>query len=256
MGLESQDEIAADPFRGDGWHQSVLQALRQRLEADPDFPCLFSKNAFARRLVKFILVEDRAEADIRRLAGALRDYVEISRDWDGSLGTAYPLVTAFSQRAVRCDTVEGYHAFGWDVLQKLHALDTATWPDRVADDPNAPYWSMCFHGMELFVNMSCPAHQARRSRNLGEHFLFIINPRARFDVVAGNTPAGRKVRETIRIRIDRYDGQPHCPQLGSYLAGEIEWWQYGLTDTNQDHTDRCPFTMHPAALTRHGPQSD
>ena len=102
---------------------------------------------------------------------------------------------------------------------------------------------MCLNGMPIFCNMSHPGHRVRRSRNLGEHFVFIINPRERFDIVAGDTPSGRKVRSNIRNRIGRYDGISHCPQLASYGAGGIEWWQYGIVEDNIERTDKCPFNF-------------
>jgi FPC/CPF motif-containing protein YcgG len=226
---------------GERWHRAVFGDVKARLADDPDFPCLFSKNAFRKGLLKFVFVDNVEPEGIRHLADGLIEYVEVSRVWNGSLDTAYPLVVAFSLNAIRARSVEDYDDFGWNVLQKLHEIDPAPWPEEVGADPDAPSWSMCFNGMPLFCNMSHPAHLARRSRNLGEHFLFIVNPRERFDVIAGDTPAGRRVRSSIRTRIARYDGVEHSPQLASYGAGGIEWWQYGLADANVERTDKCPF---------------
>ncbi|WP_341367182.1 YqcI/YcgG family protein [Yoonia sp. BS5-3] len=237
--LIAQKEI---PETSPAWHHTVLHDLSLRLEDEQGFPCIFSKNAFARGLVKLCFVEDNLSQSLRQLADDLRLYVKLSDRWDGNLGTAYPLVVAFSQNAIQSQSLEDYHAFGWWILQQLHDFDEKPWPEGVSTDPHHPYWSMCFHGMQIFVNMSCPAHEQRRSRNLGSHLLFIINPRERFDVVAGDTDAGRKVRANIRSRIEKYDQQSHCPQLGSFVAGEIEWWQYGITDVNTtDRADKCPF---------------
>jgi FPC/CPF motif-containing protein YcgG len=244
MKLVSQGDLTQPGNVSPDWHRQVVEDLWSRLEETTLFPCTFARNAFARKLVRFIFVEDASETAIDRLAATLAGYVAMSRDWDGNLGTAHPLVIAFSQQAVHADRIEDYHAFGWDVLQRLHRRDPAPWPEDVPHDAHSPYWTMCFNGMQIFVNMSCPAHDRRKSRNLGRHLLFIVNPRERFDIVAGATPAGRKVRQNIRSRIEAYDGQAHCPQLGSYVIGEIEWWQYGITDTNQERTDRCPFKVH------------
>jgi N-omega-hydroxy-L-arginine synthase len=137
--------------------------------------------------------------------------------------------------------VSEYHAFGWRVLQKLHEIDPAPWPEEVGKNADSHSWSMCFNGMQLFCNMSSPAHRARRSRNLGERFVLIINPRERFDVFAGDTTSGRKVRSNIRKRIQRYDGIPHSSELGSYGTKGLEWWQYGLTDDDIKRTGSCPF---------------
>lgn len=223
------------------WHRAVLNHLELRFGSDSGFPCVFSKNAFRKKILKFIFVENVEPRGIQHLAEGLKEYVEISNDWEGTLDTAYPLLVAFSLDAISAGTVEDYHAFGWDVLQKLHEVDSAPWPEKVANDPESQHWSMCFNGMPLFFNMSNPAHQVRQSRNLGEHFILVINPRERFDIFAGDNPGGRKVRSNIRGRIGRYDKSPHASQLASYGAGGIEWWQYGLVEENVERTDKCPF---------------
>ncbi|MFE2282957.1 YqcI/YcgG family protein [Streptomyces sp. NPDC059443] len=244
--LISQECIAEG---GTDWHRDALREVASRLE-DPGFPCVFSRNALRKRLLRFVFVENGDDSGIRHLAQGLKEYVELSREWDGRLDTAYPLVIAFSAGAVEAvevvEAVEGrrtedYHAFGWKVLQRLHEIDPAPWPSDVDPDPSSPGWSMCFDGMPLFCNMSSPAHHKRRSRNLGKHFVMVVNPRERFDVFAGDTPSGRKVRANIRGRIEQYDEIPHAPQLGSYGAGALEWFQYGLTDENAERTDTCPF---------------
>lgn len=225
---------------GEGWHRAVFEDIASRLD-DPDFPCVFSRNAFRKGLLRFVFVE-RADRDgMRHLAEALTEYVELSRSWDGRLDTAYPLVVTFSAHAVTERTVEDYHSFGWRVLQELHHLDPAPWPADVALDPDSASWSMCFNGMPLFCNMSSPAHRNRRSRNLGGNFALVINPRERFDVFAGETPSGRQVRANIRKRIHSYDGIRHSPQLGSYGVGALEWFQYGLIDENAERSGTCPF---------------
>lgn len=227
----------------DDWQRTAVEEISARL-TDPDFPCVFSRNAFRKQLLRFAFVADGGSGGIRHLAAALTEYVEEARGWDGQLDTAYPLVVVFSPEAVTADSVEENHAFGWHVLQELHRVDPAPWPADVARNPDAEAWSMCFNGMPLFCNMSNPAHRARRSRNLGSFFTLVINPRERFDVFAGDTPSGRKVRSNIRNRIHRYDGVEHSPQLGSYGVGALEWHQYGLIEENTGRTDTCPFQPH------------
>lgn len=238
--------VAQNDVPETGWKRSFFRDIELRLSGKSDFPCVFGINAFRKGLLKFIFVEEAGDAGIRYLALGLKEYVDISREWGGTLDTAYPLLVAFSTRAVRRDSIEAYHAFGWQVLQKLHELDPAPWPEGVETDPNVPGWSMCFNGMPIFCNMSSPHHQARRSRNLGEHFTMVVNPRERFDVVAGDTPSGHKIRANIRKRIQNYDGMPHCPQLASYGNGGSEWWQYGIIEENRERKDRCPFSVRGA----------
>ena len=243
MALIAQSDLARAGHSGVDWHGAVLADLAQRLTPPSDFPCTFSQNAFRRELTRFIFVESDTPADRAATRADLSAYIAEARDWDGQVNTARPLVIAFSLDAARADDLAGYHRIGWEVLQDWHDHDPAPWPEGVARDPEAPYWSMCFAGTQLFVNFSAPAHEQRKSRNLGRHFLFIVNPRERFDVVAGDTPEGRRVRQVIRDRAEAYDGIPHAPELGSYQKGEIEWWQYGVSDDNRTRTDRCPLKM-------------
>ncbi|MCB1338491.1 MAG: YqcI/YcgG family protein [Maritimibacter sp.] len=243
MALISQTALTAPDYPGPDWHREVAGDLAQRLTPPSDFPCTFSQNAFRRGLVDLIFVERLDAMGRAQLRFDLLAYLAGAAHWDGQVNTARPLVVAFSREAASADSVEGYHAIGWQVLQDWLDNDPAPWPEAVATDPDAPYWSMCYGGVQLFVNFSSPAHRQRKSRNLGRHFLFIVNPRERFDLVAGDTPEGQRVRQVIRDRAEAYDGIPHAPELGSYLKGEIEWRQYGLTDDNRPRKDRCPLKM-------------
>lgn len=247
MGLVDQAAMERAGSRPE-WHNVVMRALSERLSEPSEFPCLFSLKSYSRKLIKFAFVEDLSEASLEALAEALREFVALSRVWDGNVSTAHPLVVAFSQKATEgCASLEAYHAFGWRLLQSLHDRDRSPWPATIPHDPHNPYWSWCFGGMQLFVNMSAPAYKRRKSRNLGPNFLFVINPRERFDVVAGNDPVGHKLRDTVRSRIDAYDDYPYSHQLGHYQAGEIEWWQYCLSDENEERHDKCPFHVKQEA---------
>lgn len=223
------------------WRAAAVREIGRRL-GDFGFPCIFSRNAFKKGLVQFVLVDAVDDRGLRDLAVALERYVLESRDWDGRVDSARPLVVLFSPALTGRRTVRGYHAFGWEVLGRLHALDPGPWPESVSRDPEDPTWSMCFAGMPLFVNMSTPAHRRRRSRNLGDGLAFVVNPRERFDVLAGDTPRGRKTRETIRRRVDHYDDVPHSPDLATYGSGATEWQQYELLDDDATaHPPACPF---------------
>jgi len=243
MSVVAQNDLMSPGYDGPDWHREVAADLAARLTPPSDFPCTFSQNAFRRGLVDLIFVESRDPAGLARLRADLLAYIAAAQAWDGQVNTARPLVVAFSRTAAEAGSLAGYHAIGWEVLQDWHDNDPEPWPEDVATDPMAPFWSMCFGGIQLFVNFSCPAHKQRKSRNLGGHFLFIVNPRERFDRVAGATPEGSRVRQVIRERAEAYDGIAHAPELGSYQKGEIEWWQYGVSDDNAARTDRCPLKM-------------
>jgi len=246
MSMLAQEELLGAGDAGAVWHREVAEDLARRLMPPSDFPCTFSQNAFRRGLVRFIFVESLDAAGRDALRADLLAYIAEARAWDGQVNTAHPLVIAFSRDAVSAPDLAGYHAAGWAVLQDWLDHDPAPWPEEVSRDPEAPFWSMCFDGMQLFVNFSAPAHVARQSRNLGRHFLFIVNPRERFDMVAGDNPEGRRVRAVIRARAEAYDGMPHAPELGSFQKGEIEWVQYGLGDDNRPRAGRCPLRVRRA----------
>ncbi len=249
MALVEQSAFRNPGFPLKDWHRRVYAQLDERLHQPSAFPCTFSQNAYRRELVQFSFVETFDKAGIDAFTSDILAYTTEARTWDGQVNTAKPLIVAFSLKVAQFDTLEAYHAFGWSALQKLHENDPEDWPADVSHNPHEPFWSMCFDRMQLFVNMSAPLHKVRKSRNLGDHLLFIVNPRERFDIVAGNTPVGRNVRANIRRRVEAYDGVPHCHQLGSYQAGEIEWWQYGIIEENADRTDQCPFKFQKKTET-------
>ena len=237
--------IALEP-----WKAAQFAEVKKRLNPPSDFPCMFSQTAFRRGNILFSFVDDLSEDNVSRGASDLSDYVQRSRVWDGTLNTAQPLLVVFNPAAVSAADNDEYNNIGWWVLQRWHEIDAGCWPAEVASDPGSPFWTMCFDGMQLFVNMSNPAHAQRRSRNLGPALTLVINPRERFDIIAGDNPTGRRVRQRIRDRIESYDGQPHSPDLGSYQAGELEWPQYGLPETNDPRNDTCPFKMKAHLCTQ------
>lgn len=236
--LASQSEIVESPTP---WHRIVYAEIAQRLNSEADFPCVFARNAFKKRMLKFAFVTDLSTHSMQVLSEQMKEFVEISRGWDGTIETSYPLIAAFAADAVSGDSVAAFHEVGWNVLQRLHELDPSPWPEDIPREPSSPEWSYCFHGMALFCNMSLPIHRVRRSRNLGRHFILVINPRERFDVFAGDTESGRKIRSHIRARVTAYDGETPALQLGTYGRTSKEWLQYGLIEQNLSRNDQCPF---------------
>lgn len=238
-------QLQAETGTLSGWKaQTALQVL-SILRSEDEFPCFFSRNACNREKLMFSFVESLDPADLDGAAVDLAAYLKRAAAWDGDVSTAEPLVMQFSPEQVHANTVAAYHEMGWQVLQHFHDNDPGAWPEGVSVEPASPFWSMCFDGVQIFVNMSVPAHEKRRSRYLGSALTLIINPRERFDLVAGDNPRGRLVRDRIRARIARYDGQPHSSLLGHYLTGDIEWWQYGLPDTDSVEVGQCPLRVRP-----------
>ncbi|MDU8927292.1 YqcI/YcgG family protein [Alisedimentitalea sp. MJ-SS2] len=237
--LISQTELETHSV--EAWHQDVLDDIRARLSSPSDFPCTFSQNAFRRRLVQFAFVDAPGTAGFDQGATALTQYAAESRNWDGRVDSAKPLLMVFGPGTVAGNKLDDYHAHGWQALHHWMATDPTPWPETVAPNPQDPFWSFCFDGLQLFVNMSAPAHVTRKSRNLGRYLTLVINPRERFDIVAGDTPEGQRTRARIRARAEAYDGIPHSPRLGSYQKGELEWVQYALPDDNDTPLGSCPL---------------
>jgi len=126
-------------------------------------------------------------------------------------------------------------------LEYLIEHDSQQWDGKVPQDPDADFWTMCFNGVQIFINVSHPNHKLRRSRNLCDALTFVINPRERFDVFAPNTKEGYSLREKIRENIDIYDKIPRSPLLGHYLDGDLEWPQYMLPEDNVSPPLQCPL---------------
>jgi N-omega-hydroxy-L-arginine synthase len=239
--LQSDIEAGAPGMKA--WQIEAGRALLDRLRPPSGFPCVFSQAACRRGRILFAFARGTDPVSLDMAADDLLAYLARARDWDGDVATAEPLVMLFDPATVTGEHVEDYHAHGWRALQYWHDVDPGHWPDSVSRDPESPFWTMCFGGTQIFVNMSNPAHVVRRSRNLGPAFTMVINPRERFDRVAGDTVPGRLMRAHIRSRVEAYDDLPHSPLLGSYEAGEIEWWQYGLKETNDLPAGGCPLHM-------------
>ncbi|MET0335226.1 MAG: YqcI/YcgG family protein, partial [Rhizobacter sp.] len=197
------------------------------------FPCVFAQNAVKRRNVVFSLVPlAQGGHDFDELAIDLSDYLDEGRDWDGSPNTSEPLLAVFEPQRTLLDT-EGYSRLFNKALQHLIDHDPDPWPAHTHTDPQSPFWSMCFRSTQVFVNVSHPQHTNRRSRNLCDALVLVINPRERFDRVAGNHEKGHAVRAQIRHNVDLYDAVSRSPLLDHYLSGGLEWPQYDLPDTNE-----------------------
>ena len=72
----------------------------------------------------------------------------------------------------------------------------------------------------------------------------VVNPRDAFDVFAGATDRGDRMRAHIRGMIEKYDGLPYAPELGTYTREtNREWRQYALLDENVERADACPLKI-------------
>jgi FPC/CPF motif-containing protein YcgG len=239
-------------FSGD-----LLTSCRQRGALDgfadrvgsESFPCLFARKAWVSETVRFAFAECSGIDEFDDVLVVLTDYTNFVKNTPLGNRLFSPLVLFFVAAKLDSDNL---HELGWRVLNWVHSLDPARWPDDVAKDPDNPSWCFCFNGVQLFVNMSTPEHRDLRSRNLGDYLTFVINPRENFDAVASmKTRSGRLVRENIRKRVADYNGGLIPEELGFFGdENNREWQQYQLEESNLPRPAQCPFSQN---TTPHAP---
>lgn len=224
------------------WKLTAFRNLQQRLEHE-FFPCPFAKKSARQNSQWFAFVSAPDARGLRELRSSLLEYLRITETAGRTRRLLMPFVTIFHP-AHSGESLKESHSIGWRTLQFLHDNDPHDWPSDVPRDPEHYLWSFCFRGVQLFVNFSAPWHQRHRSRNLGSSLALVINPRKNFDIVAGNTPEGRQIRQRIRERAERYDQCPVAKAVGNYGDdASREWRQYALPDGDEPGADHCPLAI-------------
>jgi FPC/CPF motif-containing protein YcgG len=225
------------------WIPLVLADLTQTLSNQKEFPCTFARHAFKADQLHYLFAGSPFDRDARyRIRQGLLQYLEHMDGLSGIEESMQALIVFFEPDDSPL-SADGYHQRAWMIMQDWIDHDPKPWPQDIPLNPSSPFWSLCFRGVPLFVNVSSPAHEIRRSRNIGRSLALITQPRAGFDRVAGNTVKGNKIRHLIRELMHEYDGIPAPGELGTYHRGDLEWWQYTLQETNVTRRDRCPLKM-------------
>jgi FPC/CPF motif-containing protein YcgG len=224
------------------WADMAYGELVAKVE-DPAFPCTFGTVAVRKGDLLAAFVEAQDPAGLRQgLHQCFVEYTDHMRALDPVAASLHPLAI-FLPPPTNVRTIAEYFEFGWSLLQWLHEHDPAPWPERVPRDPDDPAWSYCFGGIPLFVNFKTPAHHVRRSRRMAGAYLLLVQTRDGFDVVAGDTPQGRRARALIRQKLSAYDPMPPYPELAHFgTTSNREWKQYFVPDDNRAVAERCPFT--------------
>jgi N-omega-hydroxy-L-arginine synthase len=225
------------------WQATAYAELKTKV-LDEAFPCTFGTVAQRKGAVLFNFVETLSRAEVvEGIHAALVAYTDFVRPLPLVTASLTPLAIFIPPPRAEL-TIEGYFEWGWQILQAAHDRDPSPWPAHVPRDPDDPAWSFCFGGVPLFVNFKTPAHQARRSRRMARSFMLLIQCREGFDLIAGDTPQGRHARALIRHKLAAYDAVPMYPELSHYgHAGNREWKQYFVPETNAPVAEVCPF--HP-----------
>lgn len=232
----SRDAGEVCPVRD--WQTDGFRDVALRLE-DKDFPCLFARHAWKSQTLLFGFVSvHNASAN---LVAIMQSFVQRTRRLPEEERLYSPLLLIFEQPGL--DSLKEAQRFGWQQLQILHDSDPHDWPAHIPLNPQDSAWTFCFGGIEFFFNISCPGHSQIRSRNLGKRVVFVVNPRAHFDILASqHDPKGSKVREKIRNRVCDYNNGYLPSELGFYgNESSLEWKQYQLNEPGALNPERCPL---------------
>jgi FPC/CPF motif-containing protein YcgG len=247
------EALVADAHESDrvpDWAMSIYQGFSE-VVARRDFPCLFARRMNHLKTGWFHFVESvETEAGCESVKSAVTAYLGILPRLSRSRRTLMPLLVAVKPEDSPLP-LEAYHAQAWGLLQYLHDHDPEPWPEAIPTDPDRGDWSFCFAGQQLFSNVSCPAHELRQSRRLGDALIFVMQPRTNFDLVAGNNPRGRIVRNEIRKRLERYDGHIVPPELGYFGTPQNrEWNQMAVPDGDKPYPAVCPLRIRRRSSER------
>ncbi|WP_024646013.1 YqcI/YcgG family protein [Pseudomonas syringae] len=230
--------LASDTAIEMGWRVQAYRQFEQVL-SDQGFPCLFGRRANKSGSCLLLFIPEKHER--QTLCEGLQAYVNFVNETPLEDRLFNPLIVIFEKNDFNTLAEEQAHA--WAALQYLHDEDSSPWPAGACTDPETFEWTYHFAGLPLFINMSFPRHTAMKSRSLGGHIVFVINPRENFDQVASaETESGRKIRERIRQRIADYNKGVMPDTLGFFGDREsLEWKQYQLYEKGGLSLSKCPL---------------
>lgn len=215
------------------WMVSAYHEFRRHV-THPDYPCFFGTRAELSGHLYYTYC-DQAECPV--LPDSLRHFIKLKRQsehFDTNMAV-------FMAPKVRERSHDYYQDRLWRLLNHLHIEDRETWPESTETEPDKANWEFTFGGEQFFVFSTSPSYQMRRSRNLGDCQILMIQPRSSFTVLSKNAN-GTAVRERVRERLRQWDNTGVHPDLGVYGdSANREWKQYFLPDDMQPVTGKCPF---------------
>ncbi|CAG9001599.1 MAG: hypothetical protein CENE_03622 [Candidatus Celerinatantimonas neptuna] len=221
----------------------MFQAFRYfyQILSDTRFPCLFGRHAFKQKTIEYGFVSEENHEE--NLIDLMFLYTEKNKNKSIKERLYHPMIIFFEKG--KMNSLEAEQQFCWQQLQLLNEKDSKPWPEHLPKDPSHHEWSFCFNEIELFFNMSCPSYSKLRSRYLGEHIVFVVNPRKHFDCVAPQgTEKGAKVRGKIRNRSKEYNNGYLSNELGTYGdTNNKEWQQYLLAEPDHNVMIHCPLKI-------------
>jgi FPC/CPF motif-containing protein YcgG len=227
----------ADPARVPDWLIREYRSFHETV-IDEDFPCNFGLAAEKDHELRYTFVQGD---DLAALPQTLEAFLQLSR----SHPNVKHNLTVFFEPEPEARAFEYYRTRFWEVLNFLHAHDRAPWPPQIPTDKDDPLWEFCFGGDPIFMFAASPAYVQRRSRNYGNSFVMLFQPKRIFKGIESETPAGTKARRVIRARLKKWDrSEALHPDVNDY--GEVlvhRWKQYVLSDDNTPARGGCPFAF-------------
>ena len=206
---KSQMESELVEERLPAWVRTSYSEFVQKLR-DPAFPCFWGTIGEQKGMIRYLIVSSLTEQSVveHTLEGVYRYLAEIDENELRPQEDAYLLtLVIFFAPEPKLLTIEEYATQAFDFLNALHSIDRIPWPADWSADPQSPNWCYSLGGRGLFVNVSTPANQDRRSRNLGQGMTFIITPAE----VILSKHGGQDSK--IHHRVHEYDRIPPHPNL-------------------------------------------
>ena len=241
-----QSQLEVDKRITDGhltaWCAKAYLELCKKV-SDEAFPCTFGTIALKKRQMVLAFIESTEDATVLDgLVRALTEYAAFIETEPLVSASMHPLAILMPPPA-RWQSIEDYYHNSWRLLTAVRRRDPRPWPARIPAEPDSPGWCFCFGGVPFFINFKTPYHEHRRSRRMRLSYLWLVQARDGFDMIAGDTDRGRKARRLIREKLASYDGLPIYPELGHYgRPDNREWKQYFVPETNELITTACPFS--------------
>lgn len=140
------------------------------------FPCVFARNTIKRGNLRFLLIpyeREKSRYELGLLSSGLRTYIDQINIDALDVNHNRSLLVLFEPVATLTTTDQFKHIF-IEAMQCLLDGDQRPWPSHISKDPAHRTWTTCFHGCELFVNVSHPAHvlpqKQKHGRRAGFHY--------------------------------------------------------------------------------------
>jgi uncharacterized protein len=210
--------------------------------SDVAFPCLFGRRAWKDKTNKVLFCDRIENGGFEHFKQGLIDYTEFVKNTRVDDRLFVPLIVFVNGLL---DAPKAHHLVAWQLLQYLLDTDNKSWPSNISLNPDDPLWCFCFNEVQLFFNISTPAHRVLRSRCLSSCLTLVVNPRENFDVVANSQEkSGQLIRQKIRERVREYNGGFVPTELGFFGHHDnFEWKQFQLGEHGLPRPVKCPLRI-------------